>query len=115
MVSHLKKRLEADNILQKWWQADCTDDLSLLANTPPQAKSLLHNLEQPARGIGLYENINKTELIYFIQGVISTLSGKSLKLISQFIYLGSNISSTESDVSICFGKVWTAIVMLSDI
>ena len=31
---------------------DYTDDLVLLANTPAQAKSLLHSLEQAARGIG---------------------------------------------------------------
>ena len=30
------------------------DDLALLTNTPTQAKSLLHSLEQAARGIGLY-------------------------------------------------------------
>ena len=32
------------------------------------------------------------------EGTISTLSGKHLKLIDQFTYRGSNISSTESDV-----------------
>ena len=40
--------------------ADYTDDLVLLANTPAQAKSLLHSLEQAAGGIYLYVNINKT-------------------------------------------------------
>ena len=36
--------------------ADYTNDLVLLANTSAQAKSLLHSLEQSARGIGLYMN-----------------------------------------------------------
>ena len=30
------------------------------------------------------------------EGIISTLGGKPLKLVNQFIYLGSNISSTEN-------------------
>ena len=55
-------------------------------------------------------NSNKTEFLYFQQnGAISTLSGKPLKLVSQFIHLGSNISSTKFDISIPIGKVWTAI------
>ena len=33
----------------------------------------------------------------------------------QLIYLGSNISSTESDVNICTGKTWTTIERLSTI
>ena len=40
--------------------ADYADDLTLLANTPNQAKTLLHSLEQAAAGIGLHVNANKT-------------------------------------------------------
>ena len=41
---------------------------------------------------------NKTEYMHFEQEeTISTLNGKPVKLIDQFTYLGSNISSTESD------------------
>ena len=32
------------------------DDIALLANTPAQAKTLLHSLEQAAAGIGLHVN-----------------------------------------------------------
>ena len=39
-----------------------------------------------------------------LQGAISILSGKPQKFIDQFIYLDSNISSTESNVNICIGK-----------
>ena len=45
--------------------------------------------------------------------IISTLSGKPLKLVDQFTYLGSNISSTESYVYIRQVKVWNAIDRLS--
>ena len=40
---------------------------------------------------------------------MSTSSGKPLKFVDQFSYLSSNISSTESDVSIYLTKKWTAI------
>ena len=32
------------------------------------------------------------------------LNGKPLKLVDQFIYLGSNILSTENNVNICIDK-----------
>ena len=44
---------------------DYTNVLALLTNTPAQMKSLLHHVEQLARGIGLYVNSNKTEVICF--------------------------------------------------
>ena len=80
---------------------DYADDLVLLANTPTQAKSLLHSIEQAAEGIGLHVKTNKTEYMHYKQkGAISSLSYKPLKLGDQFTYLGSNISSTEMDVNI---------------
>ena len=86
--------------------ADYVDDL----NTPAQVKSLLPSLEQATRGIGLYENSDKTRFMCFNKdGAISSLNGKPLKFVDQFIYLSSNISSTESNVNICIGKVRTAI------
>ena len=45
--------------------ADYADDLSLLANTPNQAETLLHSLERAAAGIGLHVNAHKTE--YMLQ------------------------------------------------
>ena len=82
--------------------SDKTDDLMLFANTPTQAESLLHSLEQAAEGIDLYVNTNKTEFIYLKEEeAISTLSGRPRKLEDKFTYFGSNISSTESDVNIC--------------
>ena len=42
---------------------DNTDDLALLANTPAQAKSLLHSLKEEAGGISLYMNTNKSSCI----------------------------------------------------
>ena len=39
--------------------ADYADDLLLITNTKALAESLLHNLEKPAGGIGLYVNTYK--------------------------------------------------------
>ena len=66
-----------------------------------------YSLMQVARGIDIYVNAYKTEFMHFKQdAAISTLS---LKLIDQFTYLSSCISSTESNVNICSGKTCTAI------
>ena len=48
--------------------------------------------------------------MYFKQkGAIFILNRKPLKLVDQFTYLDSNISSTESDVNILLAKAWNAI------
>ena len=39
-----------------------------------------------------------------------SLTYEPLTLVDQFVYFDSNISSTESDVNIRFGKAWTVIV-----
>ena len=67
------------------------DDLALLTNTPALDKSQRRSLEQATRGICLYVNANKTKFICFKQnGIISTLSGKLLKLVGHFTYFGNN-------------------------
>ena len=75
-----------------------------------RTESLLHSLEQTARGIGLYVNANKIESMSFKQeGTIFILRSEPLKLVDQFTYLGRNISSTENEVTICLAMMWTAI------
>ena len=70
--------------------ADYVDDIAILANTPDQAETLLHSLEQAA-GIGLYVNAHKMEYMCYNQtGDISTLEGTPLKLVDKFTYLGSS-------------------------
>ena len=76
--------------------ADYTDDIALLANTPAQAESLLHSLERVAGGVGLHVNADKTKFMCFNQrGDISALHSRSLKLVDKFPNLGSSVSSTE--------------------
>ena len=94
--------------------ADHADDIALLANTPAQAESLLHSLERAASGTSLHVNADKTECMSFNQrGDISTLNGSSLKLVDNFTYLGSSVSSTETDINTWLAKAWTATDRLS--
>ena len=46
-------------------------------------------------------------------GDISTLNGSSLKLVDKFTYLGSSISTTETDIGTRLAKAWTAFDSLS--
>ena len=54
--------------------------MMLLANTPAQAKTLVHGLQRAVAGIGVYVNAHKREYMNLNQrGDISTLNGSSLK------------------------------------
>ena len=90
--------------------ANYTDDIAILANTPNQAEILLHSLERAVAGIGLHVNAHKTEYTCYNQtGDISTLDGTPLKLVDKFTYLRSSVSSTEKDIDTRLTKAWTAI------
>ena len=98
------------NSAQTITDADYTDDIALLANTPTQAETQLHSLERAAAGISLHVNAHKTENMCFNQrDDISTLNGSSLKLVDKFTYLGNSASSTETDINRWLAKAWTTI------
>ena len=90
--------------------ANDADDIVILASAPAQVETLLHSLERAATGIGHHVNAYKTEYMCFNQtGDISTLKGSSLKLVDKFTYLGSNVSSTKTDIDTRLRKAWAAI------
>ena len=94
--------------------ADYADDIALLANVPAQAETLLHSLKRLAAGMGHHVNAHKTECMCFNRtGKLYTLNGSSLKLVDKFTYLGSSVSSTETDIKRWLAKAWTAINRLS--
>ena len=71
MALHWKRYEAADTLYN-------ADDIAWLANTPAQAKFLLHSLEKAAGGIGFHVNVNKTKYTCFNQSQmrdISTLIG----------------------------------------
>ena len=94
--------------------SDYANYIALLANTPAQAKTLIHNLQWASAGLGLHLMSHKTEYMCFNQrGDISTLNCSSLKLLGRLTYLGSSVSSTEKDINTRLAKAWTAIDRLS--
>ena len=91
---------DKQTISPRIYYTDYTDDLELLTSITAQAKPLKHSLEQASTSVSLYVTAIKTEFMSFeIEGAISTLSGKPIKLVEQFTYFGNNISSAESDIS----------------
>ena len=103
MVSR-KQKEKANDIPQKRWQMQTTQMTKRLSKIH-RAKSQQHSLEQAAKGISLFAKLDKTYFICFKQDeVITTLNGKPLSLEDQFTYLGSNISSTESNINIRIKK-----------
>ena len=86
------------------------DDIALLANSPAQAESLLHSLQQAAGGIALQVNADKAEYTCFNQrSHISTLKWGLLKLMEKFTYIGNCISSNDNDINKRLAKAWIAI------
>ena len=67
---------------------------------------------QVARCIGLDVNPDKTMSMCFNEGSLSSASVNPLKVVGQYIYLSSNISSIESHVNIHIGVAWGAIERL---
>ena len=89
---------------------DYTDDIALLANAPAQAETLLHSQKWATAGIVLHVNAHKMEYMCFNQtGDISTLNGSPLKLVDKFTYLGSSVSSNETDINEQLAKAQTSI------
>ena len=70
----------------------------------------MHILEKSAAFIGLHINATKTEyMLYNQNGAIETLDKTLLKKVVDFVYLSSNITSTEKYVLIRISKAWSAI------
>ena len=80
--------------------------------TRPSRNPTAYGNEPPQALVSM--SMHKTENMSFNQtGDISTLSGRSLKLVDKFTYLGSSVSSTEKDIDTRLTKAWTAIDKLS--
>ena len=110
LIKERSRRYPAQTITN----ADYKDDIAPLVNAPAQTETQLHSLERAAASIGLHANAHETEYICFNQrGDISTLNGSSLKLVGKFTYIGSSVSSTETDINTRPAKAWTAIDGLS--
>ena len=68
----------------------------------------IYRLGWAAEGIG-----QCTQNRIYQTGDISTLNSSSLELVDKFTYLGSSVSSTETDIDTRLAKAWMAINRLS--
>ena len=106
LAKERSKRYPAQTITD----TDYANDIALLAYSPTKADTLQHSLEQAAGGIGFHINADETEYMCFNQrDDIHTLNRGPLKLVDKFTYLGSSVSSTETDINTRLAKVWTNI------
>ena len=76
----------------------------------------MHILEKSAAFTGLNVKATKTGFMCYNQdGAIEILNKTLLKKVDDFVYLGSNIASTEKDVLIRILKAWSALDRLRTI
>lgn len=92
---------------------DFADDISIISSSLQNAQDLLTSLEKAANCVGLYLNVSKTE--YMNNSVVAdpnfqmkTLNDYILKLVNDYKYLGSYISSSEKDFKTRKGMAWSA-------
>ena len=104
----LWQRQEAEDTPYEWLWIRTMLMTVLLANTPAQAEFLLYSLERAEAGsIGIHVNAVKTEFMCFNQrGDISTLNGRSLKLVDKFLEAVSHLPKMTSTHDM---KAWIAI------
>ena len=95
---------------------DFADDLALLSDLANQAQELLSQLEQAAMEVGLMLNTTKTEVMAFNQPAeveLKSHNGSTIKVVSEFKYLGSYISGTDKDVKVRKALTWAALHKLN--
>ena len=77
---------------------------------PPKPKPSYIVWNEPLQALASMSIAHKMKYMCFNQtGNISSLNGSTLKLVNKFTYLGSSVSSTETDISMRLAKAWTAI------
>jgi len=92
---------------------DFADDISLISSSLENAQNLLLALEKAANCVGLYLNESKTEYMNNSKTQdenfqMKTLNGYVLKLVNDYKYLGSFISSSLKDFTTRKGMAWSA-------
>ena len=108
----IKTRRSTRHPAQYLMDTDFADDIALISESLFNAQSLLQSLEQASNCVGLYLNEKKTEYMKKCSNnsdfIIQTIQDKLLKMVSDYVYLGSYISSWEKDFLTRKGKAWAA-------
>ena len=109
----VKPRRSSRHLAEYITDTDFADDISLISSSLQNAQDLLTSLEKAANCVGLYLNESKTEYMINSRTVdtsfnMRTLNGYILKLVNDYKYLGSFISSSEKDFKTRKGMAWSA-------
>ena len=94
------------------------DDIALLNKSLQLAENLLQCIEKSAMEIGLHLNASKTEILASNINdpyEIKSLSGKSLKRVTDFKYLGAYVPNSLYDFNYRKGLAWSAMNKLERI
>ena len=105
---------------EKLTDAEFADDVALLTNTMEEAQHLLQSLEAAASAIGLQMNESKTKFIAVNipnsdNTPLKTSSGEALEQVTDFVYLGAWVASTEHDFIVRKAKAWAACHKMKNI
>ena len=69
------------------------DDITLMAESEEQLKSLLMKVKEESENVGLKLNIQKTKIMSSGPIISWELDGETVETVSNFIFLGSNITA----------------------
>ena len=111
----LKKRPDADDTPHKLLRvqtAQMTYRFWQIYQPKPNPCSIVWSRQQVALAFMSMQTKRSTHALIKKQE-ISTLNGGSLKLLDEYIYPGSSISSTEIEINMRQAKAWTAVDRLS--
>ena len=113
----LKKRNGSRNPAQYLTDLDFADDLALIAESISNTELLLHSLEEACSAVGLICNESKTEFISTSsnQDSLKASSGRDLKRVEDFKYLGSFIMDSNKDFKTRKAMAWVACNKLDKI
>ena len=112
----LEERRSSRHPAKHMTDIDFADDLALLSNTIEEAEKLLHHIELAAREVGLHINAKKTEYMSINDaGLMKSLDDQIIQEVLDFVYLGSNVQSSEKDMTIRITKAWAALNKLTSI
>ena len=95
-------------------EIEYADDIAITTNSIEEANTILHQIEDISKDIGICINVSKTEYMSLIQDSsvsmsMKSLNGEAIKNVLDFKYLRSYIASTDNDVSIRIGKAWAVL------
>ena len=98
---------------EKLSDVEFADDVALISDTTAEAQQLLTSLEAAALTVGLKMNDSKTKFMTIneddeVSNNLTSSNGSELEKVSDFVYLGSWIATTERDFKVRKAKAWAA-------